>query len=116
MLPSPEAAYEICQESGRRADQNLQPQNFQHLYRRRLSGDHNRQHFIRGGEENCQQRAQRDDAPCIQAGGRGGKAALRHHAQQAAAQRPQTARFFYQRIGTALQLVLQVFHGKIGQI
>ena len=51
---------------------------------RSAAGQKDRQHLVRGGEKHREQRAAGDDTAGIKVGGRGGKAALRDHAERRA--------------------------------
>ena len=80
-----------------------------------LFGDHDREHFVRGGDENGNQRANGNHAAGIQVGSAGGKSALRNNAEQASRKRTETTCLCGNGGGLLRSLVFDPFQKKIGQ-
>jgi len=79
-------------------------------------GRQQRDRLIAGGDKDRQHRAGCDDPACIQVGGYGAEAALRHTAQQRTGDEPPAAAAGKRLLNTFPMVALQPFDQQVGQI
>ena len=105
---------DVEQETTEEAQHRLRRQNPQHGRRMYALRDKNRQHLIRGRQEDRDQGADRNHAARKQAGGRRREATLRQDTHDRTDQRPEVTGLLQHPRRMLLGLMLEVLHPHIG--
>ena len=105
---------DVEQETTDETQHRLRRQNLHHRRRMYALRDKNRQHLIRGRQEDRDQGANRNYATRKQAGGRRGKAALRQDPHDRTDQRTEVTCLLQHPRRMLLGLMLEVLHPHVG--
>ena len=110
-----EAQNEIHSEADENAVKDLDTEDGKNSRGGDFFGDHDCEHFIRGGNEDCDQCPDGNDAARVKIGGRGGKTALGNRAEQSARKGPELTRARGEVSGFLRRFMLDPLQKKVCQ-
>ena len=104
----------IDSETGKHANDYFDAKDFENKRRLHLFGNHDGKHFVGRCQKDRNERAQGNNAACIQRCRRGRKATLGEGAEQGANERPCVPCAFYRFGRLVARSTLERFHGQVG--